>query len=294
MRGRLALAGPFLLLTVVTSLGFHRAQMARQREEDRRRYQVQIALLQEELKRVTELDAAGTATRGLLKTRLHTSTGSDEDEQVLARRCLLAGLDPIKIGIAPRALPVDYQRYREDSDALAKGGQVSWKQAFFGDGVTQRVKMSAARAAEALRATLGSSSGQRQDSASRSVQDSEATDEWEKGESTAPSGRESDQCWNIRLTEPEPQYSRPVTAAFLAFAASHEEKDRAEQQEQTQQTDTADNAITDRPAELQSQGETHQDEPAYVQAYQREERPEAENNAATSQSRHRGRRQVFV
>lgn len=194
-RGRLALAGPFLLLTVVTSLGFHRAQMARQREEDRRRYQVQIALLQEELKRVTELDAAGTATRGLLKTRLHTSTGSDEDEQVLARRCLLAGIDPLKIGIAPRALPVDYQRYREDVDALAKGGQVSWKQAFFGDGVAQRVKMSAARAAEALRATLGSSNGQRQGSASRSVQESEATDEWEKGESTTmPTKRESDQC----------------------------------------------------------------------------------------------------
>lgn len=196
-RGRLALAGPFLLLTVVTSLGFHRAQMARQREEDRRRYQVQIALLQQELKRVTELDAAGTATRGLLKaqTRLHTSTGSDEDEQVLARRCLLAGLDPLKIGIAPRALPVDYQRYREDSDALAKGGQISWKQAFFGDGVAQRVKMSAARAAEALRATLGSSSGQRQNSALRSVQESEATDEWEKGESTTvPIKRESDQC----------------------------------------------------------------------------------------------------
>lgn len=85
-----------------------------------------------------------------------------------------------------------------------------------------------------------------------------------------------------------------MTAAFLAFAASQEEKDRAEQQGQTHHTDSADNAITDRPAELQSQPVTLQDELAYVQGNQREEPLQADSSAATTQSRHRGRRQVFV
>jgi hypothetical protein len=156
--------GPFFLLTVLTSLAFNRATLARQAGEDQRRHLVQINLLQDELRKLTPLNAASERSscwssclwRSKSSTPAATVVPSQErdaaEEESLARKCLAVGLDPQRLGVSPQYIP-------NLASSGAGGSDVTWSEALFGKGTWGKMKTSLIEAGAALRASVGAGAG---------------------------------------------------------------------------------------------------------------------------------------
>ncbi|PWN20719.1 hypothetical protein BCV69DRAFT_197417 [Microstroma glucosiphilum] len=151
--------GPFLLLTVLTSLAFNRATLARQLGEDQRRHLVQINLLQDELRKLTPLAPAtgrsSSWSSWLWRSKSPTPAAPQErnaaEEESLARKCLAVGLDPQRLGISPQHIP--------NLSSGADGNNVTWSEALFGKGTWGKMKTSLVEAGAALRASVGAGAG---------------------------------------------------------------------------------------------------------------------------------------
>ncbi|CAO1632935.1 unnamed protein product [Parajaminaea phylloscopi] len=155
---------PFGLLCVVTSLAFNRARIARQRDEEHRRYLIQTRILSEEL----------AALRGLHPWR----RAQDPDhDAAFAKRCLTAGLDPTRCGVA---VAVPAASGASPTGGMVPGGDstesIKWSEALFGKGTLQRMGESLVRAATVVKQTVIAGSGV---SPKKSVDEKEEQ-EWEK------------------------------------------------------------------------------------------------------------------
>lgn len=157
--------GPFFLLTVLTSLAFNRATLARQAREDQRQHLVQINLLQDELRKLTlpknASEKASSWSSWLWRSKSTTlaapanptrERGAAEEEESLARKCLAVGLDPKRLGISPQHIP-------NLSSSEGEGSDVTWSEALFGKGTWGKMKTSLIEAGAALRASVGAGFG---------------------------------------------------------------------------------------------------------------------------------------
>lgn len=130
--------GPFALLSVVTSVAFNRAILARERGEQRRLHELQMSLLRQ---LHTEASSqASTSTLSLL--------GSLQEQRRLARRMRALQLDPLKLGFSRQVLP---SREEEEKLRRAREATTSWATALFGSGTIGKLRESVRQAKEAMR-----------------------------------------------------------------------------------------------------------------------------------------------
>lgn len=157
--------GPLTLLSVVTSVAFNRALLARERNEQHRLHRLQMSLLQQILS-----EASST-------TLLSSSVLSNVEEQRrLARRMRALQLDPLQLGFSADVLP---SAEEEEKLRRAREATTSWSSALFGSGIVSKVREAIGTSARAIRERgFGLESA--------SVQQSSAQDEederWFRGE----------------------------------------------------------------------------------------------------------------
>lgn len=164
-----AYAGPLLLLSVITSLAFNRARLARQREEDHRKHLVQSRLLRQELARLT----------GPLRSR----SLSTQEETAFAKRCLTAGLSPVRMGLPAESIAIAAATASTTGTDDGRIADVSWSEAFFGRGTLDRIKESLTRASDMLKGTFGTTGTNSATSSSpSSLEQKRIEEEWEAGE----------------------------------------------------------------------------------------------------------------
>lgn len=130
--------GPFALLSVVTSVAFNRAILARERGEQRRLHELQMSLLNQ-----LHSEASSQAS-----TSSATLLGSIQEQKRLARRMRALQLDPLKVGFSRQVLP---SREEEEKLRKAKGASTSWSTALFGSGTIGKLRESVRKARESMR-----------------------------------------------------------------------------------------------------------------------------------------------
>lgn len=169
---------PIFLLTTVVSLAFNRARLARDRSEEHRRHLVAYNILDDELRRLRRTQA----------TSSRVTLDDAEEERAFASRCARAGIDILRLGIRPEALPEGYMLQRERMSAAASSPgasapAVTWGQALFGgQGTVERLKEAVGRAAMSVRASFAGGSRDAQEGEGQSKATQQQEDEWEKGE----------------------------------------------------------------------------------------------------------------
>lgn len=170
---------PIFLLTTVVSLAFNRARLARDRSEEHRRHLVAYNILDDELRRLRQ---------GRVATSSRVTLDDADEERAFASRCARAGIDILRLGIRPEALPEGYMLQREKTSAAASSlgasaPAVTWGEALFGgQGTVERLKEAVGRAAMSVRASFAGGSRDAQEGEGQSKATQQQEDEWEKGE----------------------------------------------------------------------------------------------------------------
>jgi hypothetical protein len=158
-------AGPFILLSVLTSVAFNRATLARERTEQHRLHQLQMSLLGQLYNEASSSSSFSSK---------HAHLNSLEEQRKTARRLRTLQLDPLQLGFPRDTLPSEEE---EERLKAARESGTTWASALFGTGVMGRMKQGLRDASEGVReqgfgfgkakATLG--------------EDDEADEEWLRG-----------------------------------------------------------------------------------------------------------------
>lgn len=133
--------GPFALLSVLTSVAFNRALLARERVEQRRLHLLQRSLLEQIFHDPHTLGGSSSSSSS-------SSPSSLEEQRKLARRLRTLQLDPLQLGFSRQVLP---SKEEEEKLQRVKQSTTTWGSALFGSGTVARLQHSVKKARQSIR-----------------------------------------------------------------------------------------------------------------------------------------------